>query len=54
MKGDPFSGDITALKGEYRGLLRRRIGSWRLIFEIDGEQRLVTVHDILRRSSRTY
>src|SRR5207247_8487106 len=32
MKGDPFSGDVTALKGEYRGLFRRRVGSWRLIF----------------------
>jgi len=54
MKGDPFTGDITALKGPYQGLFRRRVGSWRLIFELDPERRLVLVHDILRRSSHTY
>jgi mRNA-degrading endonuclease RelE of RelBE toxin-antitoxin system len=54
MKGDPFSGDVTALKGEYRGLFRRRVGSWRLIFELDRQRHLIMVHDILRRSSRTY
>jgi mRNA-degrading endonuclease RelE of RelBE toxin-antitoxin system len=54
MRGDPFTGDVTALKGEYRGLFRRRVGSWRLIFELNAEERLVLVHDILRRSSHTY
>jgi mRNA-degrading endonuclease RelE of RelBE toxin-antitoxin system len=54
MKGDPFSGDVTALKGEYRGLFRRRVGSWRLIFELDRQRHLIMVHDVLRRSSRTY
>src|SRR5436190_621492 len=32
MKTDPLAGDITALRGEYRGLYRRRVGSWRIIF----------------------
>jgi len=54
MRADPFLGDVTALKGQYRGLLRRRVGSWRLIFELDPDQRLAMVHDILRRSSHTY
>ncbi|HTT80145.1 MAG TPA: hypothetical protein VMF86_10740 [Stellaceae bacterium] len=54
MKADPFAGDVTALKGEYRGLFRRRVGSWRVIFELDAARRLVRVHDILRRSSTTY
>jgi mRNA-degrading endonuclease RelE of RelBE toxin-antitoxin system len=54
MKEDPFSGDVTALKGEYHGLLRRRVGSWRIIFELDVDRRAVLVHDILRRSSKTY
>ena len=26
MKTDPFSGDVVPLKGEYKGLLRRRVG----------------------------
>jgi hypothetical protein len=28
MKTEPLSGDIVALKGEYRGQFRRRVGSW--------------------------
>ena len=54
MKANPFTGDITALKGEHQSLFRRRVGSWRLIFELDPERHLVLVHDILRRSSTTY
>ena len=54
MTDDPFTGDVTSLKGPYHGLFRRRVGSWRLIFELDPERRLVLVHDILRRSSHTY
>jgi mRNA-degrading endonuclease RelE of RelBE toxin-antitoxin system len=54
MRENPYSGDIAALRGEYRGLFRRRVGSWRIIFELDAERRRVLVHDILRRSSTTY
>lgn len=53
MKGDPFTGDVAALK-QYQGLFRRRFGSWRLIYELDTDQRIVMIHDILRRSSSTY
>jgi mRNA-degrading endonuclease RelE of RelBE toxin-antitoxin system len=34
MKTDPLAGDITALRGEYSGLYRRRVGSWRIIFAL--------------------
>jgi mRNA-degrading endonuclease RelE of RelBE toxin-antitoxin system len=54
MQEDPYSGDIVALRGEYRGLFRRRVGSWRIIFELDAERRRMLVHDILRRTSSTY
>lgn len=54
MKQEPLEGDIVALKGAYRGSFRRRIGSWRIIFEIDRNRRLIIVHDILRRTSTTY
>jgi mRNA-degrading endonuclease RelE of RelBE toxin-antitoxin system len=53
MKDDPFSGDLSALRGAHQGLFRRRAGSWRIIFELDTDRRLVRVHDILRRSSTT-
>jgi mRNA-degrading endonuclease RelE of RelBE toxin-antitoxin system len=54
MKTDPLSGDIVALKEEYRGQFRRRVGSWRIIFEIDATARVVLIHDIARRTSTTY
>jgi mRNA-degrading endonuclease RelE of RelBE toxin-antitoxin system len=51
---DPLSGDITALRGEYKGLYRRRVGSWRIIFGLKPEQRVVLIGDIVRRTSTTY
>ena len=54
MKADPFSGDIARLKGKEERSFRRRVGSWRIIFELDQANRLVLVHDILRRTSTTY
>jgi mRNA-degrading endonuclease RelE of RelBE toxin-antitoxin system len=54
MKDDPLSGDIVSLKGEYQGQFRRRVGSWRVIFELDPETRVLLIHDIARRTSTTY
>lgn len=54
MKGDPLSGDITALRGGYQRLYRRRVGSWRIIFALRPGRRLIIVADILRRTSTTY
>jgi mRNA-degrading endonuclease RelE of RelBE toxin-antitoxin system len=54
MKGDPFSGDVTLLRGEHRGLYRRRVGSWRIIFAVRPDRQLVIVGDIVRRTSTTY
>jgi nicotinamide-nucleotide amidase len=49
MKTDPLAGDITALRGAYRGLYRRRVGSWRIIFGLKPEKRVVLIGDIVRR-----
>ena len=54
MKTDPLSGDIVALRGEYRGLYRRRVGSWRIVFSVNPGQNLVLVGDIVRRTTTTY
>jgi mRNA-degrading endonuclease RelE of RelBE toxin-antitoxin system len=54
MKSDPLTGDITVLRGEYSGLYRRRVGSWRIIFVLKTDRRAVLVGDIVRRTSRTY
>ena len=50
---DPLIGDITKLSGETNGW-RRRVGSYRIFFELFAEKRVVLVHEIKRRSSHTY
>lgn len=54
MKDDPLSGDTIALKGEHQGLFRRRVGSWRIIFRIKSDERVILIADIVRRTSTTY
>ncbi len=53
MEEDPFQGDIVRLKAQPTAW-RRRVGNWRILFDIDPDRRLVIVHDILRRTSTTY
>jgi mRNA-degrading endonuclease RelE of RelBE toxin-antitoxin system len=50
---DPYSGDIKLLKGTH-GSLRRRVGDWRLLFDLQTEHHLIVVTDIVRRGSHTY
>jgi len=55
MQGDPFQGDVIALKGEeWKGVFRRRIGDYRVIFIPDWGLRIVRVLRIVIRSGRTY
>jgi len=55
MQSDPFHGDVKALKGdEWRGVFRRRLGDYRLIFLPDSAQRIVHVLRITIRSGKTY
>jgi mRNA-degrading endonuclease RelE of RelBE toxin-antitoxin system len=53
MERDPFHGDIAKLKGQ-DGTLRRRVGNWRIFFDVDFERRLVQILAIERRTSTTY
>ena len=52
MQQNPFQGDIRKLQG-LPGF-RRRVGSWRILFEVIPEQRHVVVAAIERRTSTTY
>jgi mRNA-degrading endonuclease RelE of RelBE toxin-antitoxin system len=54
LKTDPFSGDVSILRGAHQGLCSRRVGSWRIIFELKSETRIVLIGDIVRRTSTTY
>jgi mRNA interferase RelE/StbE len=53
MQSNPFSGDIVRLHGEPH-TWRRRIGSYRIFFEVSTARLEVDVLDIVRRTSTTY
>jgi len=52
MQHDPFRGDVRKLRG-LPGM-RRRVGNWRIFFEIVAERREVVVTAVERRTSTTY
>jgi mRNA-degrading endonuclease RelE of RelBE toxin-antitoxin system len=52
---DPFQGNVIALQGDdWKGVFRRRIGDYRLLFKAVHEKKSVTVVRILLRSGKTY
>jgi len=53
MQQDPFQGDVQRLKGQPNAW-RRRVGNYRIIYELYLETRQIVVSGILRRSSTTY
>jgi len=53
MQQDPFSGDIARLHGQPL-TWRRRVGSYRIFFDIHREARLIDILEIARRASTTY
>ena len=50
---DPFLGDIQKIKGE-ENVWRRRIGAYRLSYEIDLDKKIIYVFWVQRRSTNTY
>jgi mRNA-degrading endonuclease RelE of RelBE toxin-antitoxin system len=51
----PFVGDVKALQGAaFRGVFRRRIGSYRVLFVPNEKEMTFTVIRILPRSKGTY
>ena len=50
---DPFLGDLQKLGGGTQ-TWRRRIGSYRIIFETSVQQKIIFITDIRRRASNTY
>ena len=53
MRTDPFSGKIKRLKSE-RSAFRRRVGNYRIFFDVDLDSFVVDIADIVRRTSTTY
>lgn len=50
---DPYSGDIKLLRGT-NGMLRRRVGNWRILYGLDPDGSIIVITAIKRRSSNTY
>jgi mRNA interferase RelE/StbE len=50
---NPFAGDVKSLRGG-KGALRRRVGDWRILFDLHQERRLIVVTAVRRRGSKTY
>ena len=53
MQEGPFAGDIKRLKGESTAW-RRRVGHYRIIYDLYLPEHLIVVAGILRRTSTTY
>jgi len=50
---NPYSGDLEKMEGE-KDAWRRRVGSYRIFYEIHRSRRLVYIYEIKRRTSKTY
>lgn len=53
LRVNPFSGDVIKLGGE-ENILRKRIGSYRIVYKILSPERIIYIQNILRRTSSTY
>jgi mRNA-degrading endonuclease RelE of RelBE toxin-antitoxin system len=53
MQQNPFSGDIVRLKSE-RATWRRRMGAYRIFFEVYPDQQHIDIVDLARRTTTTY
>jgi mRNA interferase RelE/StbE len=52
MCDNPFQGDVKFLRG--LDTMRRRVGDWRILYELNEAQKLIVVTAIKRRGSTTY
>lgn len=50
---NPYAGDIEKMEGE-KDAWRRRIGSYRIFYEINMSRKIIHVFNVERRTSKTY
>ena len=53
LASNPFSGDIQKLEGE-ENVWRRRIGAYRIFYEIYSFEKIILVFRLERRTTKTY
>jgi mRNA-degrading endonuclease RelE of RelBE toxin-antitoxin system len=49
---DPFGDDVKSLRGE--NALRRKVGDWRILFELGEKKTIIFMDAVKRRGSNTY
>lgn len=54
LETNPFALDIKKLSSNYKATHRVRLGSYRLILDIDLKFKRIFIADILRRTTYTY
>lgn len=47
LAGNPLRGE--SLKGEFHGLRRYRVGNFRIVYEVDSGNDLITIHAVKHR-----
>ncbi len=50
---NPYAGDIEKMEGK-DDIWRRRVGSYRILYEIYSAKRIIYISDVRRRTSRRY
>jgi len=50
---NPYSGDLEKITDEIN-MWRRRVGNYRIIYEINSQSKIIIIMDIRRRTSTTY
>jgi mRNA-degrading endonuclease RelE of RelBE toxin-antitoxin system len=53
MKDQPLQGDVRKLHGGHGGF-RRRVGNWRIFFDLYSNENRLMITAIERRTSTTY
>jgi mRNA-degrading endonuclease RelE of RelBE toxin-antitoxin system len=50
---DPARGDVLPLRN-HPTAFRKRVGDYRIFFDLERDPRLILIHDLVRRTSKTY
>ena len=53
LAADPYGGDIEKMEGEENSW-RRRVGNYRIFYEIHNSNRIIYIFNLKRRTSNTY
>ena len=53
LSSDPYGGDVEKMKGEEM-VWRRRVGNYRIFYEIIAKEKIIYIFNVQRRTSNTY